>query len=1208
LEPHLSNDQIEELLSLELSGDGDTNHDREVHGDIRDHLSVCESCQSRVDSLKAVAEQLALLKPASHGAPGPACPPDKVWTEIAAGVASQDSEAYLIHVAQCDRCAPLLREAAADFEEELTPAEDGMISDLRSSSPEWQAALAMRLNSKNSSDSKGAHQINKRPPWLQVLPSPSSLGLAATILVMISSGIWISFHLRRKPSSEELIANAYAEKRTIEVRIEGAPYVPMRQERGGSDAPMSRPALLKAEAEIAQHLRTDPENAHWLQASGQASLLEGGLAGTERAVASLSKAHELDQNNYSISVDLASGYLIRGEIADRPEDVGKAIDLLGRVLSSQPQNEIAQFNFAIALERLNLRTQAVDAWQKFLELHTGSQWTEEARRRQKLLQDEIHGRSQKSDQPLKSIEVVAASFEGPSVPNLLSIDERSEEYQDAAVQQWLPAYFDLRGQTLASRQSLEKALFGLAALLEHRHSDDWLKDVLSAGLASRSSEEAFRSLAESERLIASSDDERARAAAVRASSLFEGAENRAGLFRARLDLVLIYQLEHNGRKCEALGRTLEIELKATRYPWLQLQDRLEEAACASTSDIRAVRLSQSAMSIARQSSYPILQLRAANFLAGSFEAVGDRYRAWGTSVESLGEFWRGAYPQSRGYSLLTNFHDLAEEQQQWYLETAVLKEAVAMIVADPDNAMRAFEEDRLGEAELRSSDIKGAERSFHDAQQLIANIPVGARREALSVETEVGLSKAELDRGHPGVAVDRLNQIRSSIARIADDDLKLDFFQASGVANLRCGFDQQARADLNSAMRLAEKGLRLVDNESNRWEWRNRNESTYRALVQLELNSDPERALGYLEWFKGATLRIESRRPIPHEEARSSDLETSDARSLARYAPDTSYVTYSIFPDRTSIWVADQANTRQTWISIPESQLSLRIGRFVEHCSDPNSSPVQIRQEAVDLYRILLGKVEPWIEGHRMLVVEPDGILRSLPFEILIDSHGKYTGDRFALSISPGIAYLTRSRTWTGIRAASAALIIGNPAVPGWVPLPEAEQEARVVGALFSHAHLRIGQHENDRGIVQEIGQSHLFHFAGHASADVRSAGLIMSGLGPLNEAKVEDLKRGQTQLAVLSACNTSYGSTGFFDDEDSFVRRLIAAGVPSVVASRWMVDSTATGELMKRFYVTLLAGNSVSQSLAVARQDVRSQKKFAHPFYWAGFSVFGRT
>jgi len=243
-----------------------------------------------------------------------------------------------------------------------------------------------------------------------------------------------------------------------------------------------------------------------------------------------------------------------------------------------------------------------------------------------------------------------------------------------------------------------------------------------------------------------------------------------------------------------------------------------------------------------------------------------------------------------------------------------------------------------------------------------------------------------------------------------------------------------------------------------------------------------------------------------------------------------------------------------------------------------------------------------------MLVVEPDGILRSLPFEILIDSHGKYTGDRFALSISPGIAYLTRSRTWTGIRAASAALIIGNPAVPGWVPLPEAEQEARVVGALFSHAHLRIGQHENDRGIVQEIGQSHLFHFAGHASADVRSAGLIMSGLGPLNEAKVEDLKRGQTQLAVLSACNTSYGSTGFFDDEDSFVRRLIAAGVPSVVASRWMVDSTATGELMKRFYVTLLAGNSVSQSLAVARQDVRSQKKFAHPFYWAGFSVFGRT
>ena len=155
---------------------------------------------------------------------------------------------------------------------------------------------------------------------------------------------------------------------------------------------------------------------------------------------------------------------------------------------------------------------------------------------------------------------------------------------------------------------------------------------------------------------------------------------------------------------------------------------------------------------------------------------------------------------------------------------------------------------------MRSGDVQRAESSYHAALALFARVPPGARRDALDAETEVGLAKAAMDSGQPGDAVRRLNRVRPSITQIADDDLRMEFFQSSGIAEFRFGQQQLARTDLNAAIRLAEQGLRLVSSEVDRWKWRNRNELTYRAMVELELQSDPARALYEWEWFKGCLL------------------------------------------------------------------------------------------------------------------------------------------------------------------------------------------------------------------------------------------------------------------------------------------------------------------------------------------------------------------
>lgn len=109
-----------------------------------------------------------------------------------------------------------------------------------------------------------------------------------------------------------------------------------------------------------------------------------------------------------------------------------------------------------------------------------------------------------------------------------------------------------------------------------------------------------------------------------------------------------------------------------------------------------------------------------------------------------------------------------------------------------------------------------------------------------------------------------------------------------------------------------------------------------------------------------------------------------------------------------------------------------------------------------------------------------------------------------------------------------------------------------------------------------------------------------------MNVTKIPVEKFSRLRLAVLSACYSANGAESIFDDRDSLARLLVGAGVPEVVASRWMVNSRATATLMKEFYAQLRSGRDVSGALHDATHKLRATREFAHPFYWASFSAFG--
>ena len=72
-------------------------------------------------------------------------------------------------------------------------------------------------------------------------------------------------------------------------------------------------------------------------------------------------------------------------------------------------------------------------------------------------------------------------------------------------------------------------------------------------------------------------------------------------------------------------------------------------------------------------------------------------------------------------------------------------------------------------------------------------------------------------------------------------------------------------------------------------------------------------------------------------------------------------------------------------------------------------------------------------------------------------------------------------------------------------------------------------------------------------------------------------------------------------------------AGVPTMVASQWKVNSESTAKLMIDFHKRLKEESSAqSQTTATALQqaalNVMKDPRYRHPYFWAGFIVLGKN
>lgn len=104
---------------------------------------------------------------------------------------------------------------------------------------------------------------------------------------------------------------------------------------------------------------------------------------------------------------------------------------------------------------------------------------------------------------------------------------------------------------------------------------------------------------------------------------------------------------------------------------------------------------------------------------------------------------------------------------------------------------------------------------------------------------------------------------------------------------------------------------------------------------------------------------------------------------------------------------------------------------------------------------------------------------------------------------------------------------------------------------------------------------------------------------GILTAYEICNLNLKNTDLAVLSACDTGLGDYREGEGVFGLQRAFKIAGVKSLLISLWKVPDGETSQMMSSFYRHYLDGNSKEQSLQKAQKQM---SKTLSPIYWGGF------
>ncbi len=361
------------------------------------------------------------------------------------------------------------------------------------------------------------------------------------------------------------------------------------------------------------------------------------------------------------------------------------------------------------------------------------------------------------------------------------------------------------------------------------------------------------------------------------------------------------------------------------------------------------------------------------------------------------------------------------------------------------------------------------------------------------------------------------------------------------------------------------------------------------------------------------------------------DVKTANAAEVRKNLPEDALLMSYFIAEKTNRLIIFCLNKSGIFVEdVPQDenfkQLFVGLRNAIKFKSD------NLYQEcASKLYKQLIpGKIP---SKTRQLILIPDGILSSIPFECLLRKELKnkeldynnlpYLIRDFAVNYAfsaslflQNLKKMTQKKVEKNIMVCAPVRFKNNKLGD----LPATETEAEMICQKISGENLRLtfdNAHESKikSGLLKNFAY---LHFATHGTVDEINPELSKIFLAQSQHETQEDgcLFAGEiynlslnADLVTLSACETGLGKQMKGEGIIGLSRAFLYAGAKNLIVSLWSVADESTANFMIDFYEKTAQNNAqkgFSESLQTAKKNMIQHEKYSAPYYWAAFILIG--
>lgn len=308
-------------------------------------------------------------------------------------------------------------------------------------------------------------------------------------------------------------------------------------------------------------------------------------------------------------------------------------------------------------------------------------------------------------------------------------------------------------------------------------------------------------------------------------------------------------------------------------------------------------------------------------------------------------------------------------------------------------------------------------------------------------------------------------------------------------------------------------------------------------------------------------------------------------------------------------------------------------------------------------------QIDEQLNDTKRIYLSSDGVYNKININTLYDTDNKeYVFDKYAIDLLSNTKELTEERTTNQTPQTSKASIFGFPdyelgsamttasaastergfesgisSLPG--TLTEINNIAKELDQNFWKYEKYEAAEANEVN-VKKVNNPKLLHIATHgffmpdmtlkegANEGIQTqeaefnpllrSGLLLAGAsktfqgeslpydedGILTAYEAMNLNLDETELVVMSACETGLGEVKNGEGVYGLQRAFIVAGANNLIMSLWKVNDETTQKLMSRFYSNWLGGETKKEAF---RKAIKSLKKeYKEPYYWGAFVILG--